>query len=138
MEKMFNFFSMLVGMCGGVITFVFGGIDGIMKTLLVLIVLDYLTGVLKALYYKKLCSEIGYKGIIKKVIMLIVVATSVAVQGVISPQLPMREIVIMFFIANESLSLLENASSILPVPDSLKNVLLQLKSDTISRTNKDK
>jgi len=133
MEHLFNFTSMLTSAVIGTLAYVFGGWDELLKVLLVLIVLDYLTGVLKALYNKELSSVKGYNGIVKKVILMMVVAMSVMIQKVMGNTLPIREVVITFFIANESLSLIENASSVIPVPESLKKLLLQLKSDTISK-----
>lgn len=133
MEHLFNFFSMLSSAIIGTLAYIYGGWDELLKVLLCLIVLDYLTGVLKAIYNKELSSIRGYNGIVKKVILMMVVAMAVMVQKIIGDTLPIREIVITFFIANEALSLLENASAIVPVPESLKKLLLQLKSDTIRK-----
>ncbi len=104
-----------------------------MVALLILIVLDYVTGLLKAIYNKQLSSEIGFKGIIKKVLLLIVVGVSVLVQNNFG--IPaIREIVIMFFAINEAISLLENASQMgLPIPEKLKNTLLQLRDKNIEK-----
>lgn len=131
MDKVFNFVSMLIGSVGGVLIYIFGGIDVIMKTLLILIVLDYITGVLKAVYEKKLNSQIGFRGIIKKTIIMIVVAAAVAIQNVID--MPVREIIITFFICNEAISLLENAGAVIPIPGRIKNMLERLRDDNISK-----
>lgn len=131
MDRIFNFISMLIGSVGGVLIYIFGGIDVIMKTLLILIVLDYITGVLKAIYEKKLNSQIGFRGIIKKTIIMIVVAAAVAIQNVID--MPLREIIITFFICNEAISLLENAGSVIPIPVRIKNMLERLRDDNISK-----
>lgn len=130
MTRLFNFFSMVFGSLGGILVYLFGGFDAILKSLIVLIVFDYITGVLKAIYDKKLSSEIGWQGIIKKIFTLIVVAVSVVLQSIIN--LPVREITIMFFIANESISVLENISTVIPVPNKLKIVLQQLKDNNVS------
>ena len=93
----------------------------------ILAVLDYITGCIKAIYNKLLSSEIGFKGLLKKIVMFIVIAVSYAIQGLMGGKVPLREVVIMFYIANEALSLLENAAEFTPVPDKLKEVLLQLR-----------
>lgn len=121
MERAINMFSAWVGCVGGILVYCLGGIDKMMRTLLILIVLDYLTGVLKAVYQKKLNSAIGFKGIIKKVIMLIVVAACVALQNVLD--MPIREIVITFFVCNEGLSILENSKEVIPLPQQLIDLL---------------
>lgn len=114
----------------GYVTRFLGGFDGILITLITLIVIDYVTGVVAAIYEKKLSSSIGYRGIIKKIIMLLVVGLSVALQRVLPEALPLREITILFFIANEGLSVLENAAKVIPLPKRLRSVLLQLKDKT--------
>lgn len=135
MTRLFNFFSMVFGSLGGILVYLFGGFDAILKSLIVLIVFDYITGVLKAIYDKKLSSIIGWKGIIKKIFTLIVVSVSVVLQSIIN--LPVREITIMFFIANESISVLENISTVIPVPSKLKIILQQLKDDNIAERIKE-
>lgn len=126
MEKIFNTISVIGGTVGGIAVSFFGGMDKIMWALLILIVLDYITGLLKALYNKNLSSEIGFKGIIRKILILIIVGVSVIIQNFGIPAI--REIVIMFFAINEAISLLENASQMgLPIPDKLKDTLLQLR-----------
>ena len=132
MEKIFNFTSIVIGIVGGFAVKVFGGYDMIIKALLLLVVLDYLTGVIKGAYTKKLSSEIGFKGILKKVTIFIVIALAVVLQKLTGNVIAIREIVIMFFICNEALSLLENAAVMVPIPQALKNVLLQLRDKTES------
>lgn len=133
MDKLFNFFSMLAGGVGGFLVYVFGGFDNLLKTLLILIIIDYITGVLKALYNKELSSAVGSRGIIKKVIILLVVAATVVVQKSFADTLPVREVVIVFYISNECLSVFENASQIIPFPEPIKEFLLQIKNDTLNR-----
>ena len=133
MEKMFNIFSILLGICGGVMGYLFGGFDILVVTLLCMTVLDYVTGVLNAYMQKKLSSNVGFKGIVKKVMIYIVVVCSVLLNRLLGGELPLREIVITFFIANEGLSLLENVSPYMPVPESLKKALLQLRENTVKK-----
>ena len=129
MQKTFNFFSMITGSITGVLLYLFGDFDQMLKVLVVLIVLDWITGLLTALYNKKLNSYVGFKGIIKKVFILITVIVSSIIQFII--KLPIRDIVIMFFIVNESISILENIGDIIPIPIQLKNILEQLREDNI-------
>lgn len=98
-----------------------------LKALVALVVLDYITGVLKGIYTKKLSSEIGFKGLIRKIVIFIVVATAVIVQSIVGDTIPLREIVIIFFVCNEGISLLENASEFVPVPEKLRETLIQLR-----------
>ena len=127
MEKVFNMFSIVGGIVGGFLSNLFGGYDVILSALVVLVILDYVTGVLKAVYTKTLSSAIGFKGLIRKVVIFIVVATAVTVQKVIGDAIPLREIVIIFFVCNEGISLLENASEFIPIPERLRETLIQLR-----------
>lgn len=126
-EKLFNWFSIAAGVIGGTIAYFLGGWDALLIALTTLVVLDYITGVVKAAYSKELSSEVGFKGLLKKIMIFIVVAASFVVQGVTGDILPLREVVIVFFIANEGISLLENAAVFIPIPEALKNALIQLR-----------
>ena len=127
MEKLFNWISIVFGAAGGVLSYWLGGWDVLLKTIVFLAIADYITGWIKGIYTKQLSSEIGFKGLLKKIVMFIVIAVSFVIQGLIGGTIPLREVVIMFYIANEGLSLLENAAVFTPIPDKLKNVLLQLR-----------
>ena len=127
LEKLFNGVSIAVGLVGGFLCQWLGGWDVILKALVCLVVLDYVTGILKAIYTKTLSSAIGFRGLIRKVTIFIVVATAVIVQSVVGDAIPLREIVIIFFVCNEGISLLENASEFVPIPDKLKETLIQLR-----------
>ena len=126
MDKIFNSISVFFGIAGGILAGVFGKWDTVLYTLVILMVMDYITGVIKAVY-KQMSSEIGFKGILKKITVLTVVALANVIQ-VLTGGTAIREMVIMFYIANESISILENAAEILPdMPDGLKNILLQIR-----------
>ena len=113
---------------GGGIAFWLGGLDQLLSALIAAMVLDYLTGILRAIHRKALSSEIGFKGIAKKALTLVVVALSFIIESLTAHALPLREIVIMFFIANEGISILENAAGTgLPIPARLREVLAQLR-----------
>ena len=127
MEKLFNWISVVFGAAGGILSYWLGGWDVLLKTIVFLAIADYITGWIKGIYTKQLSSEIGFKGLLKKIVMFIVIAVSFVIQGLIGGTIPLREVVIMFYIANEGLSLLENAAVFTPIPDKLKNVLLQLR-----------
>lgn len=128
MEKIFNMFSLIGGTIGGVLAYLFGGSDAILIALVVLVILDYITGLIKAFYTKTVSSEVGFKGLLKKFLIFIVVVTAVVLQRVIDNAIPLREVTIMFFICNEAISLLENSSEFIPIPQKLKDVLLQLRA----------
>lgn len=126
-EKIFNWISVIGGVIGGFLAKYLGGYDVILSALVALVILDYVTGVLKAIVTKTLSSEVGFIGLIRKIVIFIVVATAVIVQKVIGNAIPLREIVIIFFACNEGISLLENASQFVPIPEKLKATLIQLR-----------
>lgn len=127
MEKIFNQISIVFGIVGGFFTYWLGGWDVLLKTIVFLAVVDYITGVIKGIYTKQLSSETGFKGLLKKIVMFIVIAVAFSIQELIGGTIPLREVVIMFYIANEALSLLENAAIFIPIPNKMRDVLLQLR-----------
>lgn len=130
MDKLFNITSIITGIVGGIAASLFGAWDKLMWALLILMILDYITGVIKGVYTKTLSSDIGFKGLLKKVVILAVVALSHVVQELTGNNIAIREIVVMFYIANEGISILENAAVLLPkMPQTLKDILLQLRGD---------
>ena len=126
-EKIFNNVSIVGGIVGGFLCQWLGGADVILKALVALVILDYITGVLKAVYTKTLSSSVGFKGLIRKIVIFIVIATAVVMQSIIGDAIPLREITIIFFACNEGISLLENASEFIPIPEKLKDTLIQLR-----------
>lgn len=114
---------------GGAVGAVMGGFDGFLYALIVFVVVDYLTGVMAAVLNKKLSSEVGFHGIFKKVVIFALVAVGHIVDSyVIQNGSVIRTAVIFFYLSNEGISILENASVLgLPVPQKLKDVLEQLK-----------
>lgn len=127
MEKYFNGISMFVGLAGGVIAGLLGGIDTIMHALIFLMIVDYVTGLAKGFKNKQLNSEIGFIGLLKKAMILVVVMVAVELERMTSNAMPIREIVIMFYVANEGISLLENISEFLPLPEKLKDYFTQIR-----------
>lgn len=121
-----SFISGFIGIMG----FLIGNFDGLFKALLVLIIADYITGVIVAVVHKKLSSEIGAKGIAKKILMLIIVAVANVLDvQIIGGGAALRNITIIFYAANEVISLLENTGALgVPYPKKLMDVLQQLKN----------
>ncbi|MCM1577497.1 MAG: phage holin family protein [Ruminococcus sp.] len=124
-EVMKNIMAAVCALCG----FLFGDRDGLMIALIVLIVMDYISGVLAAAVEKRLSSEAGAKGIAKKIFMLLIVAVANIVDiNVIGDGHILKSVTVMFYIANECISLIENAGRLgVPVPKKLLDVLEQLK-----------
>lgn len=136
MDKLFNAVSVITGIAGGVLAFFFGNWDGLLCALMALMVLDYVTGIIKGIYTKTLSSDIGFKGLLKKLMILIIVSLAHVVQEVTGGNIAIREIVIMFYIANEGISILENAAVLAPgLPDKLKDILLQLRGEDNDNRN---
>ena len=127
MEKLFNEAGMTVGILGGILSYCFGGWDILLKTVLILTVLDYITGIIKSVVNHRFSSYLNFKGIAKKVMMYAVIAAAVVIGRLMNDSIPLREVIITFFIANEGISLLENAAEFVEVPEGLKDVLLQLR-----------
>lgn len=128
MEKVFN---SIVAVIATFFTYLFGGWDIALIVLVAFMVLDYVTGVIWAYIQKTLNSEIGFKGLIKKCMILVVLVVAVLLDRMInSGTAVFRTLVCYFYIANEGISLLENISNLgLPIPDKLKIALEQLNKD---------
>lgn len=113
---------------GGWLGYFLGGFDGFLYALVAFVVLDYITGIMCAVLDKNLSSEIGFRGIFKKVLIFSLVGIGHIIdQSVIGDGSVIRTAVIFFYLSNEGVSILENAAYIgLPVPQKLKDVLEQL------------
>ena len=113
---------------GGWLGYFLGGMDGLMIALIVMMTLDYVSGVMCAIIDKKLSSAVGFKGICKKVFILMLVGVAHIIDlHVVGTGSALRGAVICFYMSNEGLSLLENAAHIgLPIPDKLRDILSQL------------
>lgn len=134
MFKNMDFITAVKSMCGLVGGFfggLLGGFDKMLIILCILICLDYITGLIKSAFKKELSSEVGWRGILKKVMFLVTVMVAYLVQQVIGNVVPLREIVIAFFIANEALSILENGGEMgIKYPKKLLEILKQLHDDS--------
>lgn len=110
------------------IVYLLGGIDIAIQSLLIVIVIDYLTGIASAIYKKELSSKTGFKGIIKKFSYLLVVALSVVIDNLLGQSGLIRSLVIYFFVANDGLSILENMAEMnIKLPQKLIDALEQIK-----------
>ena len=115
--------------CTGFI-FLLGGVDVALTCLLVAIVLDYISGIMKAYVNKQLSSQIGFKGIVKKVGVLLIVMLAVLVDRVTGETGAIRTLVIYYFVANEGLSIIENLGQAgVPIPESIRKALKALKKE---------
>ena len=112
------------------LVYLLGGFDVALMALVIAIVLDYISGVLKAYVTKELSSKIGLKGIIKKVGVLLVVMLTVIIDNVTGGTGAIRTLVIYYFVANEGLSVIENLGQAgVPIPQSIKKALKALKKE---------
>lgn len=114
---------------GGVLGYLLGGFDIMLRTLLLFVAIDYVTGVMKAIVRKQLSSEIGFKGIFGKIIILCLVALATKLDHLLGAE-ALRYLVIAFYIANEGISVLENTAALdVPYPQKLREVLEQLRKE---------
>ena len=114
---------------GGIATYIWGPWDALIIALVAMVIIDYITGVIKAAVQGKLSSAVGFRGLLKKVAIFLLVAVGVMVDRVIpATNEAVRSAVIFFYIANEGLSILENAGELgLPLPAALKKSLEKMK-----------
>jgi toxin secretion/phage lysis holin len=131
MKNAVNSIQILITALGGYIGWFLGGFDGFMYALIAFVVIDYVTGLMVAVLEKKLSSEVGFRGIFKKVLIF----TMVGIGNIIDVYLikngsAIRTAVIFFYLSNEGISILENTGKIgLPIPEKLKKVLEQLNKE---------
>ena len=128
MKEFWNTIQLIFAAIGGWLGYFLGGCDGLLIALVIFAVADYITGVMCAVSDKKLSSEVGFKGICRKVIIFMLVGIAHVIDvNVIATGSVLRTAVIFFYLSNEGVSLLENAGHLgLPIPEKLKIVLEQL------------
>ena len=128
MKEFWNMIQMVFAAVGGWLGYYLGGCDGLLLALVAFSAADYLTGVMCAVSDRKLSSNVGFKGICRKVLIFLLVGiANILDVHVIGPGSVLRTAVIFFYISNEGVSLLENAAHLgLPVPEKIKAVLEQL------------
>ena len=128
MKEFWNTIQVIFTGVGGWLGWFLGGCDGLLYALVLFVVVDYITGVMCAANDHKLSSEVGFKGICRKVLIFLLVGIGhVLDTQIIGTGSVLRTAVIFFYLSNEGVSLLENAGHLgLPIPDKLKVVLEQL------------
>ena len=128
MKEFWNTIQLVITAIGGWLGYFLGGCDGLLFALMAFVVIDYITGVMCAINDRKLSSEVGFRGICRKVLIFLLVGIGHIVDAqVIGSGGVLRTAVIFFYLSNEGVSLIENAAHLgLPVPDKLKAVLEQL------------
>lgn len=139
MKELWNTVQLIFAALGGWLGYFLGGCDGLLIALVAFVVIDYITGVMCAIADKDLSSEVGFKGICRKVLIFLLVGighlldTHVSGTGSV-----LRTAVIFFYISNEGVSLLENAAHLgLPVPQKMKDILAQLHDRSESNESED-
>lgn len=132
MEKILNYFKVIVAAIGTGFTWLFGTWDTALIVLISFMALDYFTGVLRAWINKEVSSDVGLKGIARKCVIFVVLIVAVMLDRLINTGAGtwvFRTLVAYFYIANEGISLLENCSGLgLPIPEKIKEALAQLKN----------
>lgn len=128
MKDVWNVVQLIFAVLGGWIGWFLGGSDGFLYALIAFVVIDYATGVMCAVIDKKLSSEVGFRGIFRKVLIFVMVGIGHILDTyILGGGSVIRTAVIFFYCSNEGLSLIENAAHIgLPIPEQLKSILEQL------------
>lgn len=125
--------EIICSITSGIVTgfiYLLGGMDVALSCLLIAIVLDYISGIIKAFVLKELSSKIGFKGILKKVGILFIVMLAVLVDRATGETGAIRTLVIYYFVANEGLSIIENLGQAgVPIPESIKKSLKAMKKE---------
>ena len=131
MKEFWNGIQLVFAVIGGWLGWFLGECDGLMYALIAFVIADYVTGVMCAVSDKRLSSEVGFKGICRKVLFFVLVGmANILDMHVIGTGCVLRTAVLFFYISNEGVSVLENAGHLgLPIPARLLNVLEQLHED---------
>lgn len=131
MTKIITWCKILFAEIGTILLYYIGGMDKLIYTLIALVSVDYITGVVSAVMHKELDSRVGYKGIFHKIIIFCLVGVANLLdRNILNSGEVLRTAVILYYIANEGVSIIENAGEIgIPIPEKLLDVLQQLKGD---------
>lgn len=129
MKDFWTFIQLVFAAAGGWLGWFLGGYDGFLYALIAFVVMDYILGVMCAVLEKHLSSDVGARGIFKKVVIFSLVAIAHIIdQNIIGDGGAIRTAVIFFYLSNEGISIIENSTRIgLPVPEKFKEILEQLK-----------
>ena len=138
MKNILDYFKYIVAAVGTGVTWLFGAWDTALMVLVCFMILDYLTGVLRAIVNKEVSSDTGLKGIARKAVIFIVLIVAVLLDRLLNTGTwVFRTVTCYFYIANEGISLLENCAGLgLPIPEKIKDVLVQLKDGEKKELNK--
>lgn len=128
MKEFWNTIQFVLAGIGGWLGWFLGGCDGLLYALIIFVTVDYITGVMCGVADKNLSSEVGFKGICRKVLIFLMVGIAHILDvHIIGSGSVLRTAAIFFYISNEGVSILENSAHLgLPVPEKLKSVLEQL------------
>lgn len=131
MDSMLSNYKIAFALSEGVFCWLFGDFDVLFCALVAFVLIDYVTGVLVAIYEKKVSSTIGFKGISRKAMIFTLVASgNIIDQYIIGSGNSIKTMLIMFYLANKGISVIENAGKVgLPLPEKFKNIFFQLNLD---------
>lgn len=130
-----DFISGILSILATTFIYLIGGIDVTITILGTMMILDYISGVISAIYNKKLNSKIGFKGILKKAIYIIVVIMATLLDKLLGESGTIRNVVIYFFIANDGISIIENVAECnVPFPQKILDILEQIKKGDNNET----
>lgn len=128
MKNLINSFQLIFTVIGAYTGWFLGGFDGFLYALVTFVAVDYITGLMSAVLEKKLSSEIGFRGIFKKILIFVLVGIGNIIDvHLVKNGSAVRTAVIFFYISNEGISIMENSAKVgLPIPEKLKNILEQI------------
>lgn len=131
MKDIIDKFQIVIFTIGGFFGWIIGGLDSLANALVAFVIIDYITGILVAVMQRKLSSDIGFHGIIKKVMIFVFVGLGhIFDTQIIGDGSAVRTAIIFFYISNEGISIVENSAKIgLPVPEKLRNAILSLRNE---------
>lgn len=131
MKEAINTLQLIFTAIGGYIGYFLGGFDGLIYALVAFVVIDYITGMMAAVIEKKLSSNIGFRGIFKKVLIFTLVGIGHTIDFyLIEKGSAVRTAVVFFYLSNEGLSIMENTAKVgLPIPEKLKTVFTELRRE---------
>ncbi len=134
MSKIQIIIDSIAGAVGAVLGFMYGEVNGLFWALIAFMALDYITGVIVAVIEKRLSSEVGFRGLAKKFLILVFVAVGhIADTYILGGTPAAMSAVMLFYIANEGISIIENAAALgLPVPKKFTNIMEQIKNKSES------
>ena len=130
-EKIFNFGTMVIGLVLSTIIIFMGGQDALLKAVFIAMTIDYITGVVRGFRFNELSSRVGFNGILRKGIMIMVIVFAVALDDALtltSDAINARTMILLFYIGNEGRSIFENCEALgVPIPKGIKDFIEKLK-----------